>query len=535
MPLSELTLPTEIMSNATGVELAESPVARAPAPTVATSKPNMALNVLWNWGGVATEAIVGFLMAPMLINGLGDERYGLWILIGSVTGYFGILDFGLRGAVGRFVALHHAQDDQDAIASVLNTAGMALFFVGCTALALIAGVALFLPELLGVPVDRIRDARVAMLIVGVQLAVWFVLRMFDAALWAYQRFDLLNLIDIPTAILRLVVTWWLLKNGGGLLAVAWVAFFTTISSGLAKGICAFLETPGLRISLRLVNRATLRALTGYGFWNFLISVTGMARSQLSPLIVGGFLGLLLVGPFSIVMRLVVMASTILTAATGVFTPRAITFHARNQDHERQRLILEGSKLSFSLSLYFLALFVWLGKPLLSIWIRPEFAAYWPALIIIGLGEVLPMTMSVSQGVLQAMARHRPLAFLVIAESVVALGLCGACARPFGLIGISLSLAFTATVFRGFLAARQVCKVTRMSLTGFLCCTVRSPLLAVSAPAGVLHLATTLADPKDWPHLFGYTLLFTLAYGSCVALGVVGWTRCCMLPIRTRRP
>src|SRR5688572_20143986 len=75
----------------------------------------IARNIAYNWLGMCCEAVVGFLLLPLLVSRLGDTAYGLWIVIGSFTGFFLLLDFGLRGSVGRFVALYRAQDDFESI------------------------------------------------------------------------------------------------------------------------------------------------------------------------------------------------------------------------------------------------------------------------------------------------------------------------------------------------------------------------------------------------------------------------------------
>src|SRR5262249_49556845 len=62
-------------------------------------------NAVWNCSGLIISMLVGFFIAPFLIHRLGDSTYGLWIIIGSLTSYFGVLDLGVRGSVGRNVAL----------------------------------------------------------------------------------------------------------------------------------------------------------------------------------------------------------------------------------------------------------------------------------------------------------------------------------------------------------------------------------------------------------------------------------------------
>ena len=95
-----------------------------------SARPSSAVNVAWNWAGVGIDALVGLVLTPFLISNLGDETYSIWILLGSLTGCFGMLDFGMRGAVGRFVAFHHARDDRQAVERVLSAAAMALCGMG---------------------------------------------------------------------------------------------------------------------------------------------------------------------------------------------------------------------------------------------------------------------------------------------------------------------------------------------------------------------------------------------------------------------
>ena len=43
------------------------------------------------------------ILLPFLIDRLGDEWYGAWVLIGTILGYFTILDFGMFAASQRFI------------------------------------------------------------------------------------------------------------------------------------------------------------------------------------------------------------------------------------------------------------------------------------------------------------------------------------------------------------------------------------------------------------------------------------------------
>src|SRR5262245_37221296 len=107
-----------------------------------SSKHVVARNVLWNWAGMATYMLAGFVVAPFLVHHLGETNYGLWILIASLTGYFSLLDLGVGGSVGRNVAFHRAKNDQDAVNAIVSTAlallsGVALLALAGTAVVLL--------------------------------------------------------------------------------------------------------------------------------------------------------------------------------------------------------------------------------------------------------------------------------------------------------------------------------------------------------------------------------------------------------------
>src|SRR5690554_197791 len=78
---------------------------------------------------------ITFIMTPVFVHNLGKYDYGLWVMIGAVIGYMGILDLGLRPAISRYAAKHLAEQDEVALQSV---------YVSAFAFMTIVGVLLFL-------------------------------------------------------------------------------------------------------------------------------------------------------------------------------------------------------------------------------------------------------------------------------------------------------------------------------------------------------------------------------------------------------
>ena len=61
-------------------------------------------NVIANWAAFLIGTAITFVLSPFVVHHLGEVRYGLWTVTGSIVGYLGLLDLGIRVGVTRFVA-----------------------------------------------------------------------------------------------------------------------------------------------------------------------------------------------------------------------------------------------------------------------------------------------------------------------------------------------------------------------------------------------------------------------------------------------
>ena len=78
-------------------------------------------NVSSNWFALAVNVLVGFFLSPYVLHHLGDAAFGLWVLIFSVTGYYGLFDLGIRSSIVRYVATYSARGDQGQMNRLINT------------------------------------------------------------------------------------------------------------------------------------------------------------------------------------------------------------------------------------------------------------------------------------------------------------------------------------------------------------------------------------------------------------------------------
>src|ERR1700752_3241493 len=93
-------------------------------------------NVSSSWFSLGVNVVTGFILSPFIVHHLGDEAFGLWILIFSVTGYYGLFDLGIRSSIVRYVAKYSATDEHEELNRLVNTAMFSYSGIGAVTMAI---------------------------------------------------------------------------------------------------------------------------------------------------------------------------------------------------------------------------------------------------------------------------------------------------------------------------------------------------------------------------------------------------------------
>jgi len=441
-----------------------------------------------------------------------------------MTGYFGLLDLGIRGSVGRYVAFHRAKNDQEGVNSILSTALAILCGVSFLVLLMTLGMSLAFFYLFDVPENLVPGTRVALLIVGLNLAVSLPLDTFSATLWAFQRFDVLNGIDIVLVTIRSALTFWLIGQGQGLAALGLITLGCTVTGAAAKGAMSFQLNRALRLSPGHVKRCAVHRLYGYGIWHVLLSLTRMALPKLNPLIIGSQLSVAMVTPFAIATRLMEYATSILVSSTGVLTPVATAFHAEEKHSQQKKLFLLGGKFCLTLALFFCILFLCVGKPFLLLWMGPAFGSSAVLLAILAVGEILPLSQWATMSMILGIGRHKILALMSLIEDVAGVTLALLLLKPLGLPGVCLGVVLPGAIFRGLGPLIFGCRLMQLSAWEYTRFALLPPLSAAILPGLAFAILVRWRVPATWSELILETGLFVAAYAAATVLLLVGYGR-----------
>src|ERR1700675_2848002 len=93
-------------------------------------------NVGSSWSALGINVIVGIFLSPFIVHRLGDAAFGIWVLIFSITGYYGLFDLGIRSSIVRYVSKYSATGEHEKLAHFVNTALFTYTSIGAVSMVL---------------------------------------------------------------------------------------------------------------------------------------------------------------------------------------------------------------------------------------------------------------------------------------------------------------------------------------------------------------------------------------------------------------
>src|SRR5947208_15162582 len=110
-------------------------------------------NVSSSWFALGTNVVVGFFLWPMIVHRLGDDAAGIWLLIFTITGYYGLFDLGIRSSIVRYASKFAATDDNKELAKLINTSLFTYGGIGILSLLITMVLFVYVDSIFKVPAE----------------------------------------------------------------------------------------------------------------------------------------------------------------------------------------------------------------------------------------------------------------------------------------------------------------------------------------------------------------------------------------------
>ncbi|HXT16673.1 MAG TPA: flippase [Gemmatimonadaceae bacterium] len=165
----------------------------------------LAHNTALNFAGQVAPMAAALVSTPLLIHGLGIDRFGVLTLAWVIVGYFGFVDLGLGRALTHAVASRLGSQQEEELETLGWTALMLMFALGTVgALVLTVATPALVGRVMHIPDALQPETTRAFYILAASLPIVVSTAGFRGIIEAHQHFGIATALRIPLAVFSYV-------------------------------------------------------------------------------------------------------------------------------------------------------------------------------------------------------------------------------------------------------------------------------------------------------------------------------------------
>jgi O-antigen/teichoic acid export membrane protein len=479
-------------------------------------------NLIANIAYFLVNVVTGVLLVPYFIDTLGLAAYGLIPLATTITGYVAIIVQSLNTAVTRFLTVDLQRGDYAAANRTFNTALVSFSTVIFLMIPVVVMFAYFVPSIFQIPAGQEDGAILLFLGVSASLLIRSWSGNFTVQLFAYNRLDLQNLVNLTNLLVQtglIILLFTLLGPDLGLIGEAYLAGAVAasgVSIVLAHRIC-----PYLHVSIHSFDRRRVKDLCGMGWWGMIEQIGHLFLFQIDLIVVNMLFGAVLAGEYAIALQWRILLQAIAVTLTGVLIPTILAYYASKQTEALIKITLSAVKFMGLAMALPIGLICGFAPQLLTIWVGAEHAGL--ALLMVILTAHLAVNISVqplfSVNVAYNRVRIPGVVTIVLGTANLILAIAIPLLTGWGYYGVAIGGILILTLRHTFFIPWYVSRVLDTRMTTYLKALVPGALAAVLI-GGMAASVTIMIPSYSFITLMFAGIAIMLIYGvNILAFGL----------------
>jgi len=363
-------------------------------------------NTLYTVVGRFWGIVVTLILTPYIINHIGIDRFGVWAIVGVLTGYFGLLDFGISSSFVKYISEFYVRKDYEKINQTINTgftfyAVLAIIIIGLSFLLIDPILHLF-----NIPAGLYNEAQFVFLLGIMIFGVSNSLSPFTAIQPGLQRMDVSNKVNIAVSLPQIAGTIFFLESGYGLPGLIINNALILVISSAINLIIAFRILPELRFNpLVFAHKEMFKKLLGFGYKLQLAAICFTVTLSIDKLLISYFLSIGMVTFYTLGSTLVEKVQSLVLLPTSALLPAFSEIDAKG---ERKKLIEGYTRITKYISLIAIPIYTFIiisASQIMMVWMGPGYEKSFLVIQVLALGHLaLILSAGLGNPVLRGMGK-----------------------------------------------------------------------------------------------------------------------------------
>lgn len=246
--------------------------------------------------------IISFLYTPLLLNYLGDEKYGVWVTVLSIVNWVAYFDAGIGNGLRNKLSSEIATKRFNEAKKSISTAYIVMFVL--VSVFYIAGIVI--GSLLNWNVLLNTDLKInnVLFISFTFVCINFYLSLYTNGYFAIQKSEAVALSGLIVQALNLLgVLLFMFSNiNESLLSISYLFGITSIFTSILFSLVLWEKYKYLRVDVHLYDRSSLKDICSLGFKFFFVQIAALILFTTDSLIISYLFNPTFVTPYNTVFK-----------------------------------------------------------------------------------------------------------------------------------------------------------------------------------------------------------------------------------------
>jgi O-antigen/teichoic acid export membrane protein len=325
-------------------------------------------------GARVFEGLLQFAVLAYIFWQTDKANYAAALLVVSIQWTVDLARGGLQKATVKFIAEFKSKQDHQMANSILSSSVALQGGVGLMGLMACFFVAPHASTIFALPAEMQQEVYWATLIMGLSIALTFLLSPWQNALAAQERYDLVSLVKVSSRITRAVLIGVLLPID--LSPIIAIVAATGIGSVVEVTACLLFNRKidrGLRFSASNVGKAGLKTIFSFSFFDFFHTASGFLYTQGSLYLATHLVSLEAVAYLGVISNIKMILSLVMQDAAQTLVPVVSRLQAEGDHETIRKIVIRGTKVTvFVGGIAMSGILPWMESRL-TVWLGPTFA------------------------------------------------------------------------------------------------------------------------------------------------------------------
>ncbi|UCD17206.1 MAG: polysaccharide biosynthesis C-terminal domain-containing protein, partial [Candidatus Zixiibacteriota bacterium] len=381
--------------------------------------------------------------------------------------------------------------------------------IGLTTIGLTLLLSSFVVDFFNIPSELLPPARLALIIIGANVAFNFVMLSWSDSLQAFHRYDVMNGLHIVEDILRTITIVYLLLEGYGIVAMALTFLVFSMMRQFTGAALLKKLHPALRINRRFISAAAARMIFNYSLIGFLISIAWLLIANTDNILIGYFFDTTAVTKYAIAGSIIVYFRNVILAVTFPLRPLISHYDALEKKDKITYIYARGTRYLYYITFAVAGVTLVFADSFIRLWLGPGYGETAHVLKLLVLPAAVFLPQAVANSVLYGIEEHRHILYIIIAEGLLNLLLSIILLQYYGIYGVAYGTIIPQVLLYLFVLPRIIKSILGIRLTDFYLSLIKSIFLALIVSLPLSYLADRVAPPTTWAYFFGDIIFIAL--------------------------